>query len=254
MDSERAAGRVAVLSDIHAVLPALEAVLAEPDVRSADLIVLTGDIAAGPQPVQTLDLLTGLGERVVWVRGNADRELVRCRRGGVVTFPDSVTPWAAGQIRPDQEELLAALPLSATISVAGLGTVLFCHATPRDDEEVVLVDSRLDRWAEVFDGVDPGVAAVVCGHTHMPFARLAHRRLVVNPGSIGMPYGGAGAHWALLGPGAQLRVTEFDLDLACQRITAESGFPEARQWAEYFVRSGVSDADAITSFGPRDGR
>jgi len=254
MGAEFAAGRVAVLSDIHAVLPALEAVLAEPDVRSADLIVLTGDIAAGPQPVETLDLLAALGERVVWVSGNADRELVQCRRGDLTTFPDSVTPWAADQIRPDQEELLAGLPLSRTMPVTGLGTVLFCHATPRDDEEVVLADSRLDRWAEVFDGLDPSVSAVVCGHTHMPFARLAHRRLVVNPGSVGMPYGGAGAHWALLGPGVQLRVTDFDLYRACQRIAAESGFPEAAEWADYFVRSRASDAEAISTFGPRDGR
>jgi len=254
MGAEFAAGRVAVLSDIHAVLPALEAVLAEPDVRSADLIVLTGDSAAGPQPVETLDLLAALGERVVWVSGNADRELVQCRRGDLTTFPDSVTPWAADQIRPDQEELLAGLPLSRTMPVTGLGTVLFCHATPRDDEEVVLADSRLDRWAEVFDGLDPSVSAVVCGHTHMPFARLAHRRLVVNPGSVGMPYGGAGAHWALLGPGVQLRVTDFDLDRACQRIAAESGFPEAAEWADYFVRSRASDAEAISTFGPRDGR
>ncbi len=56
----------AVLSDVHGVLPALEAVLAEPDVREADLIVLTGDIAAGPLPVETLDRLVGLGDRVVW--------------------------------------------------------------------------------------------------------------------------------------------------------------------------------------------
>jgi predicted phosphodiesterase len=73
---------VAVLSDIHAVLPALEAVLAEPDVRAADQIVLTGDIAAGPQLVETLDLLTSLGGKAVWVRGNADRELVELARGG----------------------------------------------------------------------------------------------------------------------------------------------------------------------------
>ena len=86
----------------------------------------------------------------------------------------------------------------------------------------MLVDSRPDRWAEVFAGLDQSVRAVVCGHTHMPFSRLADRRLVVNPGSVGMPYGGAGAHWALLGPGVQLRVTEFDLDKACDRIAAES--------------------------------
>ncbi|WP_240759917.1 metallophosphoesterase family protein, partial [Phytoactinopolyspora endophytica] len=67
---------VAVLSDIHGALPALEAVLAEPDVAAAECIVVTGDIAAGPLPVETLDLLVSLGNRVVWVRGNADRELV----------------------------------------------------------------------------------------------------------------------------------------------------------------------------------
>src|SRR3954447_16678774 len=65
--------RVAVLSDIHGVLPALEAVLAEPDVSTADHIVLTGDITAGPQPAQVLDLLTSLGDRVIWISGNADR-------------------------------------------------------------------------------------------------------------------------------------------------------------------------------------
>ena len=78
------AERVVVLADVHGVLPALEAVLAEPDVVGADLIVLAGDIASGPQPVETLDLLVGLGERAVWVRGNADRELVAMARGEFV--------------------------------------------------------------------------------------------------------------------------------------------------------------------------
>jgi predicted phosphodiesterase len=95
-------GRVAVLSDIHGVLPALDAVLAEPDVAGADRIVLTGDIAAGPQPVQVLDRLVALGGRVVWVRGNADRELVNLARGGSTAIPDPIAPWAAAQLRSDQ--------------------------------------------------------------------------------------------------------------------------------------------------------
>src|SRR5690349_18799606 len=80
--------RVAVLSDIHGVLPALEAVLAEPAVRAADRIVLTGDHAAGPMPVETIDALAELGDRAVWVRGNADRELVQLRDGGETNIPD----------------------------------------------------------------------------------------------------------------------------------------------------------------------
>jgi predicted phosphodiesterase len=246
--------RVAVLSDIHGVLPALSAVLAEPDVVAADRIVLTGDIAAGPQPVEVLDLLSGLGDRVLWVRGNADRELVQFVREGRTTIPDPIAPWAASQLRADQVELLAGLPLSATLTVAGLGEVIFCHATPRDDEEVVLVDSRPARWAEVFDGLDPRLETVVCGHTHMPFSRLAHGRLVVNPGSVGMPYGRAGAHWALLGGGVELRRTVFDYDAACASVAAESRYPDAAGWADYFLRATATDVEALTLFGPRDGR
>ena len=248
------AGRVAVLSDIHGVMPALTAVLAEPDVAAADLIVLTGDLAAGPQPVETLDRLVALGDRAVWIRGNADRELVESAHGERTDMPDEVSAWAAGELRPDQVELLAGLPLSRTIPVTGLGEVLFCHATPRDDEEVVVADSRLDRWQQVFGGVPAEVNAVVCGHTHMPFIRLAHGRLVINPGSVGMPYGQPGAHWALLGPGAELRRTAFDTDAASALIVAQSGFPGARAWADVYVRGRITDAEALAVMGPRDGR
>jgi predicted phosphodiesterase len=249
-----AALTVAVLSDIHGVLPALEAVLAEPDVARAERVALLGDLAAGPLPVATLDLLASLGDRGLWIRGNADRELVEYARGERTEMPDPVSAWAARQLRPDQVELLAGLATSATLAIPGLGTTLFCHATPGHDEEVVLADSSLERWAEVLASLPRDVETVVCGHTHMPFIRLAHRRLVINPGSVGMPYGRPGAHWALLGQGAELRRTEFDPDAACSRIAAESGCSGAQEWADYFVRARASDAEAIAAFGPRDGR
>lgn len=244
--------RVAVLSDIHGALPPLEAVLAEPDVASADRIVLTGDIASGPQPVEVLDRLAELGDRACWVGGNGERELVEARAGRKSPF--EVANWAAEQLRDDHLARLAALPLTVTLPVAGLGQVLFCHATPRDDEEVVLVDSRPERWAEVFSGLPTEVRTVVCGHSHMPFTRLVDRRLVVNAGSIGMPYGGAGAWWVLLGPGVQLRRTPYDVDAACARVAAESAFPDAAAWADEYLRSRHSDLDALAVFGPRDGR
>lgn len=247
--------RIAVLSDVHGVLPALAAVLAEPDVRDADRIVLTGDLAAGPMPVETLDALAGLGDRALWIRGNADRELVELRGDPGLPNPDPIAPWAAGALRDDQVALLAGLPPYAELELPGFGRTVFCHATPRDDEEVVLVDSRLHRWAEVFTGLNPDVGLVVCGHTHMPFARLVDRRWVVNPGSVGMPYGGAGAHWALLADGAvTLRVTPYDIPRAVERVTDASGYPDARAWAEEYLTSRNSDADALAAFGPRDGR
>ncbi|MGY5046971.1 metallophosphoesterase family protein [Streptomyces sp. 900105755] len=244
-------GRVAVLSDVHGVLPALEAVLAEPEVAAADRIVLTGDITAGPQPAETIDALRALGDRVLWLSGNADRELVEYRRGERAGIPDPIGPFAADALRDDQVDFLAALPGTATLAVRGLGRVLFCHATPRDDEEIVLVDSPLERWAEVLAAVPPDVGTVVCGHTHMPYLRLAHGRLVVNPGSVGMPYGRPGAHWCLLGPGADLRVTRYDVPAAVARLVAECAYPGIGEWADYFLRARASDGEALGVFGAR---
>ena len=95
---------------------------------------------------------------------------------------------------------------------------------------------------------------VVCGHTHMPFSRLAHGRLVVNPGSVGMPYGRAGAHWALLGPGVQLRRTVFDAAAACARVAAQSSYPDAAEWADFYLNARATDAEALAVMAPRDGR
>ncbi len=244
---------LAVLSDVHGVLPVLEAVLAEPDVAEADLIVLTGDHAAGPQPVEVLDTLEALGERVLLVRGNADRELVDVARGGSSPHPEST--WSARQLRPDQVALLAGLPHPVTVDVDGFGEVLCCHGTPGDDDAVVLVDSRLDRWSEAFRDLPKQVQTVVCGHTHMPFVRLVDRRLVINPGSIGMPYGRPGGAWALLRDGqVSLRHTPVDVDAAVARIVTESSYPDRAAWAREYVRAVNSDTDALTAFAPRDGR
>jgi putative phosphoesterase len=239
--------RVVVLADIHGVLPALEAVLAEPDVAAADVVVLAGDIASGPQPVETLDLLVGLGERAVWVRGNADRELVEMARGSYQGEPpDGVSPWAAGQLRADQVELLAGLPTTVTI-----GDTLFCHATPRDDEEMVLVDSPISRWADVLSGVPKEIRTIVCGHTHMPFARQVDRRLVVNAGSVGMPYGAPGASWALLtSSGVQLRRTALH-STAADQLAEHSSYPGIESWLDEYVRSNYSDTEALEAFRPR---
>ena len=246
-------GSIALLSDVHGVLPVLEAVLTEPDVRSADLVVVTGDHASGPMPVETLDALVSLGDRGVLVRGNADRELVDVARGGRSEHPES--QWAGEQLRLDQVELLAGLPHPVTVDLAGFGTAVFCHGSPRDDDEVLLVDTRLERWEEAFADLAPDVALVGCGHTHKPFLRLVDRRIVVNPGSVGMPYGRAGGAWALLrDQQVSLRHTPIDLDAACARLHAESTYPDRVAWAAEYVRSANSDADAVRAFRPRDGR
>jgi predicted phosphodiesterase len=243
--------RVAVLSDIHGNLPALEAVLAEPDVRGADAIVLPGDMTDGPLQTQTLDLLAALGERAVWVRGNCERNLVEVVDGtyqATGAAHEAGTIWAGRQLSPPWRDRLAGLPLTASIDVDGLGPVLFCHATARDDEEIVLVDSPVDWFTAGFAGVTE--QTVVLGHTHMPFDRLADGRRYVNPGSVGMPYGppGAAAYWALLGPGVTLRRTPYDGRAAADRLRP-SAWPGSAEFADENVRDGPpGDAEALAIF------
>jgi predicted phosphodiesterase len=237
---------VAVLADIHGNLPALEAVLAEPDVAAADLIVLLGDIALGPLPGPTLDRLIGLGDWAVWVHGNCEREMVTVFDGGTVPGPNGQSAAAsAALISHEHRDRLDRLPLTVRLDIDGLGPTLFCHASPRRDDEMVLVDSPPERWAAALAGVT--TPTVVCGHTHMPYARLAAGLQVINPGSVGMPYGHDGAAWALLGPTCELRRTTYDTAAAAREIE-RSGYPDAAEWAAEYVRSRYSDTEALEAF------
>jgi len=133
--------------------------------------------------------------------------------------------------------------------------VLFCHGTPRDDNEIVLVDTRIERWAEVFADAPADVRTVVCGHTHMPFVRLVDRRLVVNAGSLGMPYGAIGAQWAHLADGAvSLRRTTYDIEAARAAIRATCSYEDVDGWTDEYLYARNSDVEALAAFGPRDGR
>lgn len=247
--------RIAVLGDIHGVLPCLDAVLQEPDVRSADLVVVTGDLAAGPQPRQVLDRLSELGSQAILVRGNADRDLVDAARGAGSPSLPPVDAWAASQLDSSHVDLLAGLEHPVTVALDGVGDVLFCHGTPRDDNEVVLVDSRPSWWAEISRDVAETVRIVCCGHTHMPFVRLVDRRWVVNSGSVGMSYGTAGVPWALLDRhGVQLRSTPIDRQAVARSVKADSAFPQVHEWVQEYILGAPSDLDALLTFARRDGR
>ncbi|GAA0570146.1 metallophosphoesterase family protein [Paractinoplanes ferrugineus] len=238
--------RIAVLADVHGNLPALEAVLDEVARVGVDRIVLLGDIANGPMPGQTLDRLAELGDTAVWVHGNGERELVAGFDGQAVPGPAGEEAAACAQLlEPRHRALLADLPMTVSLEVDGLGPVLFCHATPRRDDEFVLVDSPIQRWDEALAGVTEQI--VVCGHTHMPFDRLVNQRRVINPGSVGMAYGPAGAYWALLDDHVQLRRTPYDPEAAAKRI-ARSRYPDAAGWAAEYVLHPYGDGAALEAF------
>ena len=244
--------RVAAISDIHGNLPALEAVLAEVDRERPDLMVFCGDVASGPMPAETIDLLLTLqGAR--FVRGNADRGLIeqfdgKPRSDMAGPFAD----WCASQITRRHRDFLAAFEDSVVIEgVDGLGRVLFCHASPRNDTDVFTVKSPAERVRMLLAGVDANV--VVCGHTHMQFDRMVDRIRVVNAGSVGMPYGRPGAYWAKLGPDVDLRRTDYDREGAAERVRAKD-WDQAEEFAASNVLSAPSIEQAMEFMGQMEAR
>jgi putative phosphoesterase len=223
--------RVAVLCDIHGNLHALEAVLAEVEREEVDAVVLGGDVAWGPFPAETTERLRALGEGVLWVRGNADRD------------PGD---WAAERLGEERVRFLRGLPDTQRLDVDGLGPTLFCHGSPRSDEEMITAVTSESRLREILEGLTERV--VVCGHTHHQFDRVVEGIRVVNAGSVGMAYEGRpGAHWGLLGPNVELRRTEFDFAAAADALRA-SGFPDADEVAKTLYVSPPSAAEVAEHF------
>src|SRR5205823_8154718 len=122
----------------------------------------------------------------------------------------------------DELARLAEWPATLTLDVDGLGETLFCHATPRSDEELVSQMSPPERWADVLGGVEQ--QTIVCGHTHLQFDLSVDGVRVVNPGSVGNPTAEPGAYWAVLGPDVELRATRYDTAAAAAALRA-TGFP-----------------------------
>jgi putative phosphoesterase len=241
--------RVAAIYDIHGNLPALEAVLRQIREAEADQIVVGGDVLPGPMPIETLACLLNLDVTVQFIQGNGDRAVLEQMAGtSLGALPEQAQEavrWTAQQLQPEQERLLAGWPKALRLANQGLGNVLFCHATPRNDTEVFTRLTPEDRVLPAFEGVNESV--VVCGHTHMQFDRKIGAIRVVNAGSVGMPFGDPGAYWLLLGPNIQLRYTFYDLTRAAERIR-ETKHPQAQEFAARDVLQPRSEKEMLEEF------
>ncbi len=254
--------RLAVVSDIHGNLPALEAVLAEIGREKVDRVVNLGDIVSGPLwPRETASRLRTLE----WptIRGNHERQLLTQpadRMGAADAF-------ARARLGDDDLRWLAALP--ATLDL-GDG-IWCCHGTPASDLRYFLESVTPDLGRDGSPGVRAATAAevaerlgavsaplVLCGHTHMP--RVAHSggTLVVNPGSVGLPAfdddhphphrmetGSAHARWALVervdaGWQVQQRLTAYDWQAAARRAEANG----RGDWADALPTGRVGRTEA----------
>lgn len=195
--------RLAVLSDIHGNLHALQAVLADLEAAGgADQTWLLGDLVAfGPNPAECLEVIRSMPEDTTRViQGNTDRYVVTGARPShhkleadkwqafveQMRGRDSLFQWTAEQISGEQAEYLAKLGTDLAVDAEGFGWVIGFHAIPGDDEAVLLpynadeefLDALLDRQGKIAFG----------GHTHLAMDKDLGRWRFVNPGSVGLPF------------------------------------------------------------------
>jgi putative phosphoesterase len=240
--------RVAALYDIHGNIRALDAVLADVEAAAPDVVVIGGDVVAGPFPREALERLAAVRQPIRYIRGNTDRAIVESATSGA---PNEMwgrrQTWVAERLSDLQRDLLAGWPMSLVQDIEGLGATLFVHGTARSDEEIVTRITPDDRVIPTLKGVEQGV--VVCGHTHVQFDRTVDRWRLVNAGSVGMAYeGGPGiACWALLGPEVKLMQSRFKYTLAAQEVRA-SGFPDAEEFANRYVLDPPRASEATETF------
>jgi putative phosphoesterase len=200
--------RIAALYDVHGMPWALEAVLAE--VGDVDAIVVGGDIFGGPYAEETYERISSLD--AVLVRGNAE----------------------------NGDPRTASLPLAVE-----LDGVVYCHATPTDNELMTTAITPDDELVAMFGGA----GTFVIGHTHHQFDRRVGDLRVVNAGSVGMAYESrVAAFWALIEDGGpQFRCTPFDIELAVERVRA-SDWPQRDEFIAENLLAAVSRDEAISHF------
>ena len=239
--------RLAVLSDVHGNLPALDAVLSDAEAQEPiDAYWVLGDLAAFcPWPSESIARLRAL-TNVSFVQGNTDRYLVTGRRpwvpirseaewSGVVdrlAQRDASFRWTVERLSHDDFEFLRDMPLRIEANLPGCGRTIAVHANAIDDETFLDPDATDEEMRPFFAALD--AALILYGHTHRPLDRVIDGWRLVNPGSIGLPFDGdPRPSYALLEHGEdECRVLHRRVDYDVEETVAgmeRLGHPEAER-------------------------
>ena len=180
--------KIAVISDIHGNMEALNAVLTDINEQKADRIFILGDLAmAGPEPVKTLDFIMNLQKEsaVVIIQGNTDVMIAKSTPLPPNEIMAGALKYAREIIKDDQKEFLLNLPVNYKEKIGQI-EVLLVHGSPRRNDEDILPDFNDEKLMEVLGGAAENL--IFCGHTHLPVVYKRGNQMVVNTGSVGRPF------------------------------------------------------------------
>ncbi|MDP9375410.1 MAG: metallophosphatase family protein, partial [Chloroflexota bacterium] len=185
--------RLAILSDIHGNLLALEATLADLEARGgADAMVIAGDLClAGPQPVEALERVRALDCPVI--QGNTDRDLAARPETTADSDDAALLDWTRERLGEDALAYLRALPFAHRVEAPdgeAPATVLIVHANPVNLDDPLRPLAPDEEIAPLLEEVAPDVAVVAFGHLHIPYTRRVGGLLLADIASVGLPKDG----------------------------------------------------------------
>lgn len=180
--------KIAVISDIHGNATALSKVLTDLRRRSIDQIVCLGDVATlGPQPHQVIDQLRRL--RCSIIMGNHDAWLLTSappRKSPTLPHLTDIIAWTRDQLSPADLEFMSAFQHSVNVPLGGGANLLCFHGSPRSYEDIILATTPESDLQSMLEGYQATIMAG--GHTHIQMIRRHRDFIVLNPGSVGVPF------------------------------------------------------------------
>jgi putative phosphoesterase len=239
--------RLGLIADIHGNLPALGKVLAELDRDGVDQILCLGDVAVGPQPVETLERLRTLGCPAIM--GNWDAcmlgEAPKADGELAEMLVDACT-WSAAQLSPAQREYMQGFPDTLELRLDDDLTLLAFHGSPRSFDDEIYATTPDEELESMLAGHEASV--FVGGHTHFQMFRRFGESIVVNAGSVGQPFRRRRRGVMRLSPWAEYCLVAYEagtLAIEFRRTAvdvedligtmARSGMPHAERWAELWA-------------------
>ena len=242
--------RLGLIADIHGNVFALDAVLQELRREELDEILCLGDVAVGPRPAETLARVRDLGCPVAL--GNWDSYFLN----GFPEQPNDVGrrlvemgEWWAKQLSDSDREYIGTFVDSIERPLGNGTRLLAFHGSPRSFEDFIFATTSDEELEEMLDGEHAPL--MTGGHTHFAMVRRYQGTLLVNPGSVGLPFVDMAPvmrinPWAEYGilevedgrMSVDLRRTQFDVEALLDSIR-RSGMPHAEWWASLWMTDGT---------------
>lgn len=180
--------KVAVISDIHGNISALNNVLEDINKQNIKRILILGDLAImGAEPNETINLIRNLEHNydIDIIQGNTDLFIINEALPNVPDFAKNAIQYAKDTISHENLSFLKILPEKKSLKI-GETTILMTHGSPRKNDENILPAKSIAEIKPMIENVNETI--ILCGHTHLPAGYQIEKQTIVNVGSVGRPF------------------------------------------------------------------